>query len=376
MKRVLINLFSFVIILFFGSCEPHSSPLTPDTRLTTEKIQIELVDFSRVRVSTDGEIEFSGHPFDSVQLVWVDSLGRHPVVGVRPTEASDAHLNRISFSFEALFPGSIREAFLSGELFSDSNVIATKDSTVGFYQFPYRETKLVATLDQLFGSSANNNIEDLWVDKNKLYYHLSGHVGIGELDLETRSSKELLPILFPGDNLAGGRGYLFHDLYHTDLLRYNLDSNKVDLSVPILTTTMSDAIAGLEVAGDTLYTFVWENSHAALKRFTLNCNLIDSIPFQYRSPHMTIHEGIMFGGSGGKPPQLYRYDLSAKTYLTSVVSPCRSIHGFKVTGDLIYYYDYDKRMVGVVPLSALRPVTNKRGRDTTQTTIARMHKSN
>ena len=360
--RTLLKIFTQMMIIgLMCSCKPDY-PDALDTSvpihrpLSSDAIRVELVDFELLRVSSDSGMEFTGHPVDQVKMLSNDSLGQHTLADVKPTVISSSQTMRMIFSFDVRLPVSPLEPHLVVLLLGNGVSVAAKETTIALYKYPYREARLVATRSQITTAPFAGSFQDIWLDKDKLYYHLIGPHGIGVLDLKTRISKELVDA-GGGDHLAGGNGFLFFDFGHSNLLRYNLDLNKIDWNVDKFHEVPYmgySGFAGLEVIGNVLYAFTYEHSGHSLKTFSMDGTLLDSIPYSGIHYHMTIHDGIVYSTGGWAPPRFSRFDLATKTFLPEVLAPSGDFEGFKIIGDSLYWSDYGMKMVGVIPFSALR----------------------
>ena len=136
-----LSLFPLIAIIVLGSCE-RNSPVGSDTSepihapLTAEKVRLELIDFNLLRVSTDGEIEFTGPFVDVVKLMSLDSSGQHLIGSVVPTEVVSSETKKMSFSFELVIPPTPLEPHVVVQLLSNGVILAAKESTIALYQYP------------------------------------------------------------------------------------------------------------------------------------------------------------------------------------------------------------------------------------------------
>ena len=363
-----ISLFPLIAIIVLGSCE-RSDPVASDTSetihtpLTAEKVRLELVDFNLLRVSTDGEIEFTGPFVDTVKLVSLDLSGQQLLGSAVPTVVLSSQRKKMSFSFQLTLPPTTLEPHVVVQLLSNGVILAAKESTIALYQYPYREARVVARRNEITTAPLGGSFQDIWLEKGQLYYHFTGPHGVGVLDLNTRISKELVNA-GGGDHLAGGKGFLFVDNNHDYLLRYNLDSNKIDWNVRMFDHFPPDQFWGLEVVDTTLYAFAAHGSVNTmwLKRMSFEGIVLDSALFPYFVFHMTIHDGIVYSVSFSTPNSISRFDLATKTVGTKMLAPAQNLEGIKIIGDSLYYCDYDLNIVGVIPFGVLKPVESAAGK--------------
>jgi hypothetical protein len=73
---------------------------------------------------------------------------------------------------------------------------------------------------------------------------------------------------------------------------------------------------------------------------------------------MTIHDDIVYSvefSTTAAPDRISRFDMNSGSFLPYAVAPARSLDGLKVYEDQLYFCNYFKTAVGVLPLSALKP---------------------
>jgi hypothetical protein len=173
------------------------------------------------------------------------------------------------------------------------------------------------------------------------------HFGLYSYDLDSHEIVSLLPYS-AGDHIAAESVFVFCDINHDHVVRFNLTTNAVDLTFPAMS---NDIIRGVEVYEGFLYV---DRDFSHVKKYTLDGVLVDSADF-WTNIYLTIDSGIVYSVDvGGYPNRILRYDMQTGRTLPSVLSPARSSAGIKIYDGKLYYCDSDKRIIGAVPVADVR----------------------
>jgi hypothetical protein len=230
-------------------------------------------------------------------------------------------------------------------------VIRDVDTLVSLHKYPYESSIVFLTssiIDSLHGPS---HFQDIDILGPKVFFHPLGPWGLFSFDERSHRVTELLPY-GGGDHIAADSIFVFCDIGHTQIQRFNLVTNSVDLRFSREFSPPPDrGLAGLDVYNNQLYVLTRDST---LRVFDFEGALLDSMRCN-SGFYITVHDSVIYGvrHKTGNVNTLTRFDLRTRRLLTELLAPSRSCDGIKVANGQLYYCDYYKRMVGVLPIAKL-----------------------
>jgi hypothetical protein len=227
------------------------------------------------------------------------------------------------------------------------------DTLMPTYLYPYLSAEAFLTEAVLIGG---NPISFQDIDRNSttLFFHPVGPYGLYAFDILSRQTRMLAD--YPaGDYITTDSGYVFYENSGSYLYRYNLQTDTTDLTIPFIAPPK--VIHGMAARGGTLYIYYAPETGTPtfLARLTLSGALLDTIPYSPSggNGYYLATDGTIVYSRDFEGRKISRFELATQTFLSDVQSPNISLDGFAVFADRLYFTDYAKRMIGVVPIGDL-----------------------
>lgn len=346
MKRLLL----IPVFVALVACEKSVGPKFDDpgyvlSAANADSISIAFTSYDRINITHRSGSSVKSRDFRSVGIGFVDSSGY--TQWDSSVSSYDNSLDAFSFQFNFALvldstkaETSVRVRYYHRELgFTDI------DTTILQYKHPYPNAEVF--VDNSIFTYPDQHFQALVRLGNRLYFHPTGGLGLFEYDLTTNEEKELY-LYGAGDHLAADSIFVFCDVNHNSIKRFNIVTNTKDLDFPILL----GSIRGLATYQGLLYALDDSKSPSRIYIFTYDGALIDSTDFPWFAFHITIDNGILFAGTAGTTIRLI--DLPTMNELPRVTAPARNLEGISVFGEYLYYCDWYKMIVGAVPVVDLK----------------------
>jgi hypothetical protein len=345
--------------LLFLRCSKESGAVAPGdsrpvlTPANFNRVVLTLTGYDTVLVTHELGTDLESPNVVKIALGTKDSAQFRQLLSEYSVFDPDHHVYLIHFSFVAgLEPAQIVSPLTVRYYLGDSSYTDV-DTVVQLYRYPYASATLVldgATVPvPLPGYPAPDDFQDVSRIGTSLFFHPLGPYGTYSYDLLTHEFKYLLGYS-GGDHIAAESTFVFCDVNHTRIERYNLTTNTVDLKFPEF---VGSSIEGMATYRGRLY--VKKLSDQLLKVYAFDGSLIDSIAC-YVSYYLAIHDSVMYSVVYTHPNSISRYDMRRNVRLSDIQSPSRNGEGMKFVNDTMYYCNYDKKMIGAVPVKDLKVI--------------------
>jgi hypothetical protein len=332
---------------FLQSCRsvevtsPPNSALPSLTEANLTDVSLSLVSYDSVKIRHTLGSSLQSSNFVGISIGTKDSSGFKSFLTSSFPYDDNLKAFRVDFIFgitldfsKISFPVTLRYKKV------DSSFIDV-DTTVLMYKYPYSSAEIFVTSQIL---RYKNPFDDIALKGNQLFFLVMGDDNLFVYDLDKSERTDLF--YSGGDCIAADSNFVFCDIEHRTIARYNTTTQKVDSSFRL----SGWDIAGLEVYNNHLYVLRWQKG---LYKYTLDFSLVDSI--EYREGHsyyITIDNNILYT-TLLESSQIVRFDLVTRTFLPYMRAPSRRLSGIRVHRGRLYYCDIDRRIVGSVPLSDL-----------------------
>ncbi|HEV8537423.1 MAG TPA: hypothetical protein VGR15_00755 [Bacteroidota bacterium] len=347
-----------ILVFVFTCCDEPMSPSIYDNRpiLTIQqfnRIRIDPVNYNAVRITHELGDSLRSAEVREIGIGTHDSTGYHQLSSVSFPFDAVLKVYSIDFDFAVTLDSSLVQPLLALRYFLTDSSHIDVDTAVSLFKYPYPSTEVFVTESILLNPGL---FQDIDRQGSKFYFHPLGSEGLYAFDLATLQTSYVLAYS-GGDHIAADSIFVFCDLNHDRISRYNVLTNAIDLEFPRFE---SDGIAGLDTYNNDVYVLLLSSK---LKKFTMDGILVDSISYSSlnQSYFMTIHDSIVYTVPHGNSSDsllvdhIGRFDLRTMQFLSELRAPARNIDGIKVSEGQLYYCDHFKHMVGVMPLSDLRP---------------------
>jgi len=343
MKQTILVLF---LLAYTGCRHPTSPPSPVEMYLISQDnahdIDIVLTDFDKARITHQSGSSVRSKEFRKVGVGILDSAGYQELV------VSDSTYDPVLdvFSFEFDFPLSLDikeiETPIVVRYYHRESGFTDVDTIIFQYKYPYSRAEIFLTY---IPTPLGGYFQDIDQIGNKFYFHPTGPEGLFEYDLSTKTTRSLVQYT-SGDHIAADSIFVFCDVYHTSIRRYNLVTDTLDLILASMTE-----VFGLETYQGFLYALEGR-SPTRLNKYTYGGTRVDSVLFPGTGYHLTINDGVLYTYTFSA--FLRRIDLTSMAELPTVAKPASNLEGIRILDGRLYFCDFDKRMVGSVPLQDLK----------------------
>ncbi|MCX6119998.1 MAG: hypothetical protein NTX44_00060 [Ignavibacteriales bacterium] len=343
-----------ILSLFISCTKNPASPTTPseDRPIIDEKnnknILLNLIDYDVVHILHQSGLDLRSSKIIRTIIGSKSMSGFRQLYSSTSTYDQEAKSYILHFDFSVKMDSSQINAPLTIRYYSFDSSYIDVDTTVALFKYPYNSTEIIADSTILPDGEPFQDISRIG---SKLYYHPLGPWGLFEFDLISKS-KQLLTNYPGGDHLAADSNFVFCDIGHNSVYRYNTLTKTIDFVFPLPTSIDLD---GMAIFNNALYIYMSEQGISSLKKLTYDGKLLDSIAYPRYVYYLAIYDSIVYSAEyfNNSATQISRFDLRNKTYLSNVISPAYWIDGIKVYGDRLYFCDDFKKCVSSVPFAKL-----------------------
>ena len=339
------------LAVLLNACSRESNPASTSDRYPVlairdySKVGLTMSDFDTVRASHRLGCDLETPGIVRIGFGTKGSTGYAESLAVPTCYDPNTDTRFVHFDFSVhLHPSRAIMPFTIRYYLIDSTYVDV-DKTVSAYKYPYSSAEIVLSFPSLEPPLNGLDAQDIDRVNHSVFFHPFGGLGLYEYSMTTRRIRELL-MYGGGDFIAADSDYVFCDVYHSQIRRFNLSSNTVDLVFP---ATFTNIIRGMDEYNGLLYVM---DDFSALKVFSREGALVDSI--DYSGYFITIVDSVIYSS------ELYRFlgrfDMRTRRNLRHVLAPTYQINGIKEHNGMLYYSDFEKQMIGRVPIGDLREV--------------------
>ncbi len=359
MKIKFIALAGIVLFFFFG-CEKDKNSTGPATSTVTDipklssLFTIEFADYDSMVVRSREGIHLMPGSITRIEMGDRDTGEFSVLESVIPSYQEQAGENLFSFTLshkianEKLKSYFFTLRFWQGEDFADIDTFALT------YKFPYKTTEIFLETNQFsyppFYPQQELHVQDFELVGEQLYFYNIGLTYLWKFDLNSGKLEELQQI-GSGDHVTGNSTYLFLDLWHSEIHRYDISRDTMDIKFP-LPDLKEINIYGLDVYDGQLYAmFQGESSDKSLLAiYDFQGNLLDQQLIPIAGGYLTVQDNILYT-IDWRNLRILRYDLSSESTLADIRFPAESTEGIKIYGDKFYFVDYSRQVISVASLA-------------------------
>lgn len=356
--RHVIPLYRFLLLLSISivlvTCEKNPTSPNDSGYLVASQyhnLNFQLVNYNLVQVTQQSGNTFKSRNIAAIGVGTKDSSIYHELGFARSQYDQSSGSYLITFDITVHLDSTEIDAPMTVRYYFADSTFDDVDTSVALYKYPYTSSQVVV------GDSVLRSVSP-WIDQfqdvarlgNKLYLHPFAAQGLFEYDLTSHSIRSLLDY-GAGDHLAADSVFVFCDVNHNSIRRYNILKDSVDLVFWPFPQSYSYGFSGMTTYNHKLYVSFY--NVPALYTLTYGGTILDSLPPPNMGYYMTIYQDILYS-VGPSDGQLSRFDLNAGTSLPPLKSPGLEMGGIKLYKDQLYYCDFFKGLVGVMPISDLR----------------------
>lgn len=346
-------------LLLLASCkDTGTGPATPPDNIPLlslenyHKIAVQLVDYDVVRITHQSGNDLKSSTVRQITIGSKTGAGFTQLAVFPSTYDSVARTYNIHFDFTVAMDSSKLVQPLTVRYHaSDSTDI---DTSVALYKYPYASVEIFMDSTLV----APGSYQDVALNDQSFFFHTWSLDGLHQYNLVTHQSSNPYGY-YGGSHISANSDYVFCDINHHEVVRFNLNSATPDLMHFGNRTVF--LIEGLAVSGQSLTMLIFNGSQYLLN-FTLDGVLMDSIPFPNKTPYfMALHDSVLYCKDedyalDAHGNQIMRFSLRTRTLLSNARSPSRTIAGMEVVHDTLFFCDPWKKFVGVMPVANLLSV--------------------
>jgi hypothetical protein len=344
--------------LFLLSCKKDpTSP--PDDRPYIKsqdygRVILTLTDYDLVRITHQSGLDLKSPDIVRVGVGTKDSAGHYnQFLSFASTYDANAVVYIIHYDYSVKMDSSKTVAPLTVRYFFADSSHSDADTTVSLYKYPYKSAEIFVTPSILIQPG---DFQDIARTDSFLYFYKSGFLsGAYEYNLALHQTR-LLKGYLSGTYICANSMFVFLYFDGWGIFRYDLNTNTDSL---LIREEFPGIITGLDSFIGHLFVHRLIPPYT-LRIFSFSGVLVDSINYSLGTTrYMAINDSIVCGVEfpsrlGGKFV-ISRFDLRTRTFRSQVLAPAKVLGGIKVYGNQLYYVDYDKRFVGVMPKADLSP---------------------
>ena len=271
------------------------------------------------------------------------------------TYDANAEAYVIHFDFTVQMDSSKITAPLTIRYITEDSASHDVDTTVALYKYPYPSAQVFA--DSTILENGRSPIQGLSLAGSTMFYHPLDE-GLFAIDLSSRVSSLRWNGYYNGSHIAADSSFVFCDVFHQTISRFDLTTNTALGSTPNLGTISS--ISGMAVQFHTLYVLVYGQTGTSICSYSLQGVHVDSIAYPSNDSYfMAMSDSVVYCKDETSIDGVYqisRFDLRTKSFLANLMPPAKEVEGIAISDGRFYYYDMSKNFIGVVPLVDLKSV--------------------
>jgi hypothetical protein len=345
----------FILSCEENSTEPIQKVISQDVIDFAHALNITQVYYDSIYVCTSDAFLFDSEKISTIEFGSKTSNQLLVLTSIEPDYAASANSVTLSLSEGLKVEAEIIDLNLTVRLHTTNELFYDLDTLIQMYKYPYSGTEIFLTYEEIF---LNDPIGDLVQDFDfigtDVYVHARGPHGIISINAETSEHHVILAAekAPPAWNyLACTPDFIFYESTGLTLYRFNLESDTTDLQID-LPLVGYKFIQGLDFNNNVLYVFMETDNvpDNHLAKFDTEGNYLGSVSYPRVTYHMAIEDNILYAID---PDKLSRYDLSSNSFLEDRQLPSLYWDGIRTDGEYFYFADYERRIIGRVPLPEL-----------------------
>ncbi len=355
-KAFLAGSVSCALAFLISSCKKEENPIVPSdprpliTAQDFRKLVLTMTDYDIVRVTHQLGIELRSRNVVRIGVGTKDTTGYAELLVDSTRYDASAQAYIIHFGYTVRMDSSKSDVNLTVRYYLTDSSFSDADTSVALYKYPYQSAEVFLHYPPSYpGASSVLPLQDIARTDSLFLFHPLGPEGLYVYNLVTGHFIEAVPYV-AGDHIAASSRWAYYEDRNRGFGRLDLQTLRDSVLIPSHTR-----VIGMDVFGGWLY--VWyARSNGVLVRCALDGTPLDSLPLPVnRFFYMTIHDSVVYTVNYGvQPATLSRFNLRTRSFMPDVLAPSRDIDGIKAFGNQLYFTDYDKDHVGVMPIADLR----------------------
>lgn len=358
----LLLLMMIVISCTEKSTDPYKNLSPVELNDAIKEVDMTIVNYDSIYVKSTENFVLSSKEVDSISIsfnVDDEDNGDDFTKSLIPDYEGKSGKYRVRFKRGVkVSAGQIIDFKLTYHL--SNQAILTIDSTFHMYKYPYHNAEIFFNLETNLSQNVNT-LQGFELIGDDLYFCPSGGgAGIWKYNFNTKE-EEVLYGTGSGDHIVANESYVFHDIDHSKLIRYNLEFNLMDLEFDSSSLSTEHSIAGLAINESYLYVLLHKNTvdDFTIVKFDFYGTVIEEIPITASCYYLAIINNIAYLKSTSHN-ELIRYNLTTNEFLESLILPSHFgiMEGFRIYNDKFYYVNFLGRYIYVLDFDELEPISS------------------
>ena len=348
------------VMLLFNSCNDSATePQIPTINLPLlnsnnyKDIILKLVDYDVVQITHKAGLDLQSKNINQIEFGKKEGNTFHEIVTFPLYYDTTTSTYLLRFKFTISLDQTLILSPLTVRYQSNNHTYTDVDTIIELYKYPYSSAEIFADNELIYPDS----YQDIAHNETKFFFHGWNSDGLHEYDLITHQ-KTFYNFYYGGSHITANSNYVFCDINHKQVVRFNLNKLIPDLTLPYFKDIID--IDGLAINDSSLLVLVLGKYHDYLKSFNMDGIQVDSIAYPHEDLYfMAAADSIIYRKYYLYDPddiQISRFDLRSRSYLPNVLSPAKELKGMDIYNDTLYYCDFWKDFVGRIPIDDLIPV--------------------
>jgi len=351
-KMFLVFLITIIFTNIINSCKTNSTslPILPQippvlAPIGYGRIVLQQVDYDVVQITHEAGQDLSSQHIYQIEIGRKQDTIFNQIAAFPSNYDTLAQTYIIHFKFTVALDSTSIRFPLTIRYMSNDNTNADVDTMVLLYKYPYISSEIFFDHSYPYQDIARN--------QTTLFLH-GWNEGLTEYDLTTQQINQY-DFYRIGTHITACEDYVFCDVDHQKLVRFNIASKTTDMTFSSLQDVQ--VIEGIATQDSSVYVIARDLSSTYLKRFSFDGVMQDSMLYPGDPYFMAMADSIVYCKYYlGNGPQMSRFSLKTKSFLPNVLSPASRLAGIEIFRDTLYYCDVYKKFVGTVPVADLIPV--------------------
>ncbi len=344
MLKYIFFILIFFSIVLFNSCK--SNPASPsDTTFVDEtayhQINITQTDYLSFEIASNENFVLNSNNISAIILQDKNSDNFYDKDTILPVYEKLNNNFQLKFKF-ILNTGdsTLLYKFALKYVFTD-NTIYDVDTSLITYRFTYPSTEILYKWADIM-MHPEYGLQDFEMTDLKIYCHPFGPGELDNYDITNYQTSTMFR--YPGgDYLAISNNFVFCDINHTSIGRYNLAEDIIDTTVSI--NDIGIQIKGMDVYGNKLYV---STNNKKINLYNLDLKYEGTIPFDYSGYYLAIKDSIIYCNNYS---EILRFNLKTNTSMDPIPLPTLHCEAIAISGDKMLFSDYGAEIIGCFNLS-------------------------
>jgi len=350
----------FAAGMIFISCSKEESPVavTPDIPTSDElreMVGYTIIDPDTVMVFANETVSMGQRYF---QYLVHEAQDSYDTLEINYVGSSGAYF----MDFNITIPAYDSEYILQLDFLQPDMKSVPVTISIPMYKYPVTESEILISGDALVDcpNIMSPDFQGFDFLAGDLVFHPRGPEGFYRINPNSLACEMIHEVIPSGDFLVAEAPYLYIDLDHREIEKYDLRNDSVIIKFG--SQIIPEPIVGMDIYRDTVYVISdsWDAQSGStyyLSLFTSDGEWIQTEPFIYPVYSFSIWESYLYAlgidPSTYLPEKVIRYHIHSGEIKMTNTLDIRNWFTIQIEDDLFYYVEYRKNIICFFPLSEL-----------------------